>query len=524
MSAAYLLHHLLDTGERDPSRVAVVHNEDETDYGAFSQRVDELAAAICQLGLGRGERVALLVDRGKDECCAIFSISRADGVIVPVHPGQQPRQVRHILQDCGARILISNHRLLERVAPALEGLEELTGVLCLDDPSKIVIPGVRILTPESGAGRPQLPATKQIGEDLAAILYTSGSTGLPKGVMLSHRNLLAGTRIVGNYLGITAEERILSILPFSFDYGLNQLLTAVAQGACLVPFSFHFGDQIVAALRRYDITGLAGVPTIWSILTRTAPSLERTSLPRLRYLTNSGGAVPTETVRRLREVLPNTRIFLMYGLTEAFRSSYLPPDEIDRRPNSIGKAIPETELFLVDHSGNPVKPGTPGILVHRGPTVSLGYWRRPQDTAKVIKQNPLRAVDTGGDLVCVSGDLVTQDEEGFLYFVGREDAMIKSSGFRISPTEIEEVISGTGLFREVAVIGLPDPVLGQKVHAVAVAATANVDISATLALCAKLLAAHMVPREIELVESLPTSPNGKVDYKALVRERLGDGS
>jgi acyl-CoA synthetase (AMP-forming)/AMP-acid ligase II len=209
----------------------------------------------------------------------------------------------------------------------------------------------------------------------------------------------------------------------------------------------------------------------------------------------------------------------MYGLTEAFRSTYLPPEEVDRRPTSIGKAIPECEILAIDEHGSLVPPGVPGILIHRGPTVSLGYWNRPEDTAQAIRPDPLRSPEEGGDRVCYSGDIVTQDEDGFFYFVGRADAMIKSAGYRVSPTEVEEVLMSTGMFAHVAVIGLPDAMSGQRVHAVAVASGEKMDIDAALTACASELAPYMVPREIELVDSLPTNINGKVDYKALVRER-----
>ncbi len=321
------------------------------------------------------------------------------------------------------------------------------------------------------------------------------------------------------YLGIGPDERILSILPFSFDYGLNQLLTAVEQRATLVLCEFRIGDELVRALSRHRITGLAGVPTIWALLTRAAPTLARTPLPHLRYITNSGGAVPTATVRRLRQLLPSTRIFLMYGLTEAFRSTFLPPEEVDRRPSSIGKAIPECEVFPVTADGRRARPGEPGILVHRGPTVSLGYWNRPEDTARVLRPNPLLPATRGGDIVCWSGDLVVEDEEGFLTFVARDDSMIKSSGYRISPSEVEEVLMAAGSLREVAVIGLPDEWIGQKVHAVAVPDGVPVDTAAILRDAASKLPAYMVPKTIELVSALPTSPNGKVDYKRLVAER-----
>lgn len=338
--------------------------------------------------------------------------------------------------------------------------------------------------------------------------------------MLSHRNLIAGTRIVRTYLGICERDRILSILPLSFDYGLNQLLTTVEQGATLVISSFRFGDELVGILVREQITGLAGVPSIWAILTKAAPSLARTPLPALRYITNSGGAIPSETVRKLRLLLGNTQIFLMYGFTEAFRSTYLPPAEIDRRPTSIGKAIPECEVFAVTAEGRRTKPGEPGILVHRGPTVSLGYWNRPEDTAQVLRPHPFRDPARGGETVCYSGDLVVEDDDGYFSFVGRYDAMIKSSGYRISPTEVEEAVMSTGHFRQVAVIGLLDAFAGQKVHAIAVPSTESTNIPCVLRKLAGQLAPFMMPRDIELVDSLPTTTNGKIDYRELVRQRL----
>lgn len=337
--------------------------------------------------------------------------------------------------------------------------------------------------------------------------------------MLSHDNLIAGTRIVRTYLNIGAADRILSVLPFSFDYGLNQFLTAIEQGAAIILLRYHLGDEVVAALKKHRITGFAGVPAIWTTLARAAPSLARTQLPNLRYITNSGGAVPTETVKRLRALLPSTDICLMYGLTEAFRSTYLPPDQVDVRPSSIGKAIPECEVFAVTPEGKMAAPGEVGTLVHRGPTVSLGYWNRPDDTARVFRQNPFRTRETGGDIVCWSGDLVTQDEDGYFYFVARDDAMIKSAGFRISPTEVEEILMATGSFQQVAVIGLPDEWTGERVHAVGVPAPGHESVSDILKRVAGRLPAHMVPKGIDLVEVLPVTANRKFDYKRLVEER-----
>ncbi|MFH1345002.1 MAG: AMP-binding protein [Pseudomonadota bacterium] len=504
----YLVHHLLDAREGDADRIALVDGERSVSYAAFAQLVARCAATLRANGLSNGDRVAIVLPKCIEECWAIFGTSQASGVFVPVNSVLRAQQIRHIVEDSGARIVICSRALLETVAAALAGLDRLT-ILC----AEAIADGSAAATEPTGGD-------KAIGEDLAAILYTSGSTGKPKGVMLSHRNLLAGSRIVIKYLEITERDRILSILPFSFDYGLNQLLTAVQQRALTVLFTFQLGNEIVRAIRDHAITGLAGVPTIWAILTKTSPLLRKTTLPTLRYITNSGGAVPSETVRRLREMLKDTRIFLMYGLTEAFRSTFLPPEEIDRRPTSIGKAIPECEVFAVKPDGQRARPGEPGILVHRGPTVSLGYWNRPEDTAAVLRPNPFRPAAQGGEIVCYSGDLVVEDEDGFFSFVGRADAMIKSSGYRISPTEVEEVLMATGAFRQVAVIGLPDPLAGQKVHAVAVplngATPAVHDILKTVA---GQLPAFMVPRMIELVDALPTTPNGKLDYPLLAQQR-----
>lgn len=495
----YLLHHLLDQRSGEPERLALVDGARRLTFGQFAASVEQMAAKLVDAGVARGDRVAIFLPKSLEECVAIFAISRAGGVFVPINAALKPAQVRHIIEDCGARVLISAPEFLsglENACPAL------LGIALADE------------RPDTPA-----PASRAIGEDLAAILYTSGSTGRPKGVMLSHRNLLAGARIVRTYLGINPSDRILSILPFSFDYGLNQLLTAVEQGALLVLASFRFGDELIRKLVEHEITGLAGVPTMWSVLTRAAPSLPRTPLPHLRYITNSGGAVPSATVAKLQELLPTTSIFLMYGLTEAFRSTYLPPDQVSIRPTSIGKAIPECEVFPLTADGRRAKPGEPGILVHRGPTVSLGYWNRPEDTAQVLRRNPFNDAVTGGDIVCWSGDLVTEDEEGYLYFVAREDGMIKSAGFRISPTEVEEVLMATGAFKHVAVIGVKDEWVGQKVHVIAVALEADLDTKMVLGQAAQSLPTHMMPARIELVDALPTTPNGKVDYQTLKRER-----
>jgi acyl-CoA ligase (AMP-forming) (exosortase A-associated) len=500
---AVLLHDLLTLPKPDWDRPALLDGARQWSFSMLAGEVEKLAGAIRARNVERGDRVAILLPKCLEECAAIFAASRSDAVFVPINPVLKAQQIRHILIDSGAVLLITNRVLREKLGEAIDGID-----------------GLSVLDVEDREGsHPPAPVPRAIGQDLAAILYTSGSTGAPKGVMLSHANLIAGSRIVRTYLSITPDDRLLSVLPFSFDYGLNQLLTVVEQGATIVLFAFQMGDQIVRELAKHRITGLAGVPTIWAILTKAAPSLARTPLPALRYITNSGGAVPEATVRRLREILPQTQIFLMYGLTEAFRSTYLPPGEVDKRPTSIGKAIPECEVFPLTTDGRRAKPGEPGILVHRGPTVSLGYWRRPEETARVLRPNPLRATVEGGETVCWSGDLVYEDADGFLYFVGRQDAMIKSAGYRISPTEVEDALMLSGAFRQVAAIGLPDEWLGQRLMAVAVGQQNGIDIEAVLRQLTETLPSHMVPSRIELVQELPVTPNGKVDYKRLVAER-----
>jgi acyl-CoA synthetase (AMP-forming)/AMP-acid ligase II len=354
---------------------------------------------------------------------------------------------------------------------------------------------------------------------LAAILYTSGSTGKPKGVMLSHEQVMAGSSIVSDYLGITSNERIIGVLPLSFDAGLNQLMTAVQQGGTFVPMKFTFAREIVKKLEQEQITGMAGVPTLWSLMAQANSTLGKVTLPHLRYITNTGGRMPQTILAALRKALPKTQVFLMYGLTEAFRSTYLPPEELDRRPNSMGKAIPNTEILVVNEKGERCAPGETGELVHRGPTVSMGYWGQPELTARVLKPHPFLPEGLGdSERVCYSGDLVTMDEDGFLYFVGRRDNMIKSSGFRISPNEVEEVLFQSGLLREAAVIGIPDGALGHVIKAyVAPTDGATVNPGSLLAFCAGKMPRYMVPKTVEVLDAIPKTTSGKVDYPALRR-------
>jgi len=506
-----VLHHLLDrAAEARPGKEAIVDGDRRFTYGDFAGASRRCATEVRKRGLEPGDRVAVCLEKSFEESYSIFGVSMAGGVVVPVNPLLRARQVIHILDDCRVRFLITSARRVDELGGAVKR-ESLERILLVDR--------------DLGQHDDQLvPAAFECGrtsEDLAAILYTSGSTGWPKGVMLSHRNLLAGSRIVCRYLGIRDTERILSVLPFSFDYGLNQLLTAVEQGATTILLSFRFGNEIVRAIHAEQVTALAGVPGLWAVLSDGTPAFHTQKLGSLRYLTNSGGSMPLETLARIRAAQPHAEFVLMYGFTEAFRSTYLPAAQLDDRPASIGKAIPETEVFLVDDQGHACRPGEVGILVHDGPTVFLGYWGREDDTRAVLRPHPLRPREDGR-VVCYSGDRVTMDEEGYFYFVGRDDAMIKSSGYRISPTEVESVLLETGAVSEAAVIGVPDPVLGQRIKAlVAWRPGASLSTDDLLAFCAERMPRYMVPSFVEVVDRLPKNVNGKVDYPLLRRREDG---
>jgi len=522
----YLIWHLLlDSSRKTPGKEALVHGDERLNYRQVARHAAGLATGLRSAGLKRGDRAGIYLDASVPQVLSIFGISQAEGVYVPINALLHPEQVAHIASDCGMKALITTPAKLAALADVLPRIPSLEFIVVTSDEeiANVALPLFRFEALCQTAP-PDCWKEASIEKDLAAILYTSGSTGKPKGVMLSHANVVAGSRIVSTYLGITEQERILAVLPFSFDAGMNQLMTAFEKGATLVLINFVFAREIVRTLHKERITGLAGVPTLWSLLAQPNSGLEKQPLSHLRYITNTGGAMPQAVLKVLRSVLTSTKIFLMYGLTEAFRSTYLPPEELDRRPTSMGKAIPDTEILVLNEQGQLCKPGEPGELVHRGPTVSLGYWNRPEDTARALRPNPLLATEMGDcERVCYSGDLVKMDEDGFLYFIGRRDTMIKSSGIRISPTEVEEVLFQTGRLRGAAVIGVPDEILGQTIKAFVVARDGEpLSAEALLLHCAEKMPRYMVPKAIEILPELPKTSSGKVDYPAL-RKREGIG-
>jgi acyl-CoA ligase (AMP-forming) (exosortase A-associated) len=516
-----LIWHLLrESTRRNPDKEALVHGDQRLSYRQVARQTAGLATALRMGHVKRGDRVGIYLDASVPQVVSIFGISQAECIYVPINALLHPDQVMHIARDCGMKGLITTPGKLAALTDVIPRMPALEFLVVVGE-GEIPATGNPVYRFEElcATEPPTVWRESSIENDLAAILYTSGSTGRPKGVMLSHANVVAGSRIVSTYLEITENERILAILPFSFDAGMNQLMTAFEKGGTLVLFNFVFAREIVQTLLKERITGLAGVPTLWSLLTQPNSTLSKQPLPNLRYITNTGGAMPQSVLKVLRQALTDTRIFLMYGLTEAFRSTYLPPEELDRRPTSMGKAIPDTEILVLNELGQLCRPGEVGELVHRGPTVSLGYWNRPEDTARALRPNPLLPPEMGDcEKVCYSGDLVKMDDEGFLYFVGRRDTMIKSSGFRISPTEIEEVLFQTGTLRGAAVIGVPDEVLGQSIKAFVAPRDGEIlDVQALLEVCADKMPRYMVPKNIEVLTELPTTSSGKVDYPALRR-------
>jgi len=523
-----LMNHLIhdsifDSAARTPDAEALSHGESRCSYAELAAQVRAVAALLLAQGLEPGARVAVYMEKRIENVAAMFGAAAAGCVFVPVNPLLKPEQVAYILADCNVRLLVTTAERFSQLVPQFAACADLRAVLLAGAAPVAHTSGLPVIDWSGVTAFASVagPAPhRRIDTDVAAILYTSGSTGAPKGVVLSHRNMVTGASSVAAYLGMRADDRLLAVLPFSFDYGLSQLTTAFRHGASVVLMNYLFPKDIVAMVTSERITGLAAVPPLWIALARLAWPADCT----LRFITNSGGAMPVVTVEALRSALPRAEIFLMYGLTEAFRSTYLPPEQVGRRPDSIGRAIPNAEVMVVRPDGSLCADDEPGELVHRGALVSLGYWNDPARTAQRFRsapgQDPALPLT---ELAVWSGDTVRRDAEGYLYFIGRSDDMIKVSGYRISPTEIEAVLYATGLVAEVAAFGVEHAELGQAIVVVAVAVAAEsavADAAALLVECRRRLPAYMVPAYIDLrSEALPRNPNGKID-RNLLRQTL----
>lgn len=512
-----LIHQLIEQQAHcSPDSSALLYKKQAFTYSELASHISKTASGFISLGLKPSERIATYLPKLPETVFSIFGTAKAGGVFVPVNPLLKPNQVSYILKDCNVRILITSSDRLRLLSDALADCHDLRAIILVDNKKASIqeLHATEILDWGQLIGNSAEHKThRRIDSDMTAILYTSGSTGSPKGVVLSHKNMVAGANSVAQYLKNRPEDKLLAVLPFSFDYGLSQLTTAFSVGASVVLMDYLLPQDVVRAVARHQITGLAAVPPLWNQLTQFEWPAE--AVESLRYMTNSGGAMPKATLNSLRTTLPNSQFYLMYGLTEAFRSTYLPPEEIDNRPDSIGKAIPNAEVMVVREDGSRCSPGEPGELVHRGSLVTLGYWNDPEKTATIFKPTPGQdKALTMPEIAVWSGDQVKMDEDGFLYFVGRKDDMIKTSGYRVSPTEVEEAIYSSKLVSEAVALGLPHPTLGQGILVIATSESA-LDNDAIISHCKKELPNFMVPHAIERADSLPRNPNGKIDRKQL---------
>ncbi len=521
-----LIHQFIyESARNSPEATALLFKDQAFNYGELRERVDAVADGLLNAGIGRGERVAVYLPKQPETVFGLFGAAAAGACFVPVNPLLKPRQVAHILPHCNVKVLVTSAPRLETLLPVLDDCPDLHTIVLVEDTMPESAQGLsRTLTSFAAfceARGDGLSPHRAIDTDMCAILYTSGSTGNPKGVVLSHRNMVAGAQSVASYLGNTPGDRLLAVLPLSFDAGLSQLTTAFSVGASVVLMDYLLPRDVVRAVTRYTVTGLAAVPPLWNQL----KDLDWTdqAANSLRYITNTGGAMPVPTTRAMQKNLPRTQIFLMYGLTEAFRSTYLPPDQVDVRPESMGKAIPNAEILVVNEDGLECGPNEPGELVHRGALVSLGYWNDPEKTAARFKPSPLRPGEIPtSELAVWSGDEVMRDEEGYLYFISRKDEMIKTSGYRVSPTEVEEVVYACGLVAGAVALGLPHDALGQAILLLVTPAEDLADgvelETEVLAHCRGELPNFMVPTQVVARDAFPHNQNGKIDRRYLAEE------
>jgi acyl-CoA ligase (AMP-forming) (exosortase A-associated) len=514
----FTLHDLLrNSVERDPPKVAIVDGDAEYTYEDVEHGSNALCAALQEAGVDKGDRVGVYMENSWEAIVAMLAASLAGAAYVNINPLFKPPQVAYVAQDCDIRVMIGDSAKLDDLeAGTVPGTAFYKG-----DPPREEAAGTLANLAEVLRNEDVPAQERQVSEvDLGTILYTSGSTGMPKGVATSQRNIVVGAQIVSTYLENTSEDRILSALPLNFDAGMSQFTTALRVGATLVLQRSRLPGDLLKALRRHEITGLTGVPPLWVLLLRNAKAIEEAPLTRLRYIANTGGRIPFANLDGLKRLLKGTKIYLMYGLTEAFRSTYLPPEKLDRAsPENgwcIGKAIPDTEILIINKDGRECAPGEVGELVHRGPTVAMGYWGKEEATQKAYRPNPLAPPELlDVERVVYSGDLARRDEEGYLYFLGRDDAMIKSQGYRLSPEEVENLLIGSGLVHEACAFGVEDPEVGQLVMAVVSLKDGGDAVERVREHVIKNGPPYMVPKEIFVLDELPKTGSGKIDRKGI---------
>ena len=497
MSAPFISEDLSRWAGKDPERTALVVGDRDYSYGELDGLTSEAAAGLRERGIEKGDRVGIMLPNGIDAVVAIQATLRAGAAIMPINPTAKHDRVADLLSRSGASLLLCDAERGEEAGKAVVDAGDVPLVTDIDE-----------LASDGEAPRDRLSES-----DLAALMHTSGSTGGPKGVMHSHGGLGFVTGSIAEYLELTDQDRILNLLPLSFGYGLSHLMICMRVGATLVlEPGVGLPGTIVKRLEEQEITGLPGVPTVFQLLL-TLKSLAERPLPHLRFLTNAGAALPTPALEQVRKTFPNATLYSMYGQTECIRTCYLPPEQLDVRPGSVGVPIPGSQTWIEDDEGNQVGPEVVGELCVRGPHVMQGYWQNPGATAQRVREgrNP-------SERVLATNDLFRTDTDGFLYFVGRRDDIIKSRGEKVPPREVEEVLHLDPSVHEAAVVGVPDRLLGEAVHAhVSPREDKDLDPGALKRLCAEHLEDYMVPQKIVIHDQLPRNQNNKVDRLGLAK-------
>lgn len=495
---------------RNPRKTAIVDKDYRLTYRNVWGAASKLSHALSSRGLRKGDRVAICLGNSWELIVSIVAVSQLGGVFVNVSPQLPEKQLSHILDDCGARVFIGKLSTSDvKARPLVE-----TAVAVNSPPPTKISWAADVLSFQDTlqTSEQAAPIVSVSGSDLATIMYTSGSTGAAKGVMLTHRNLVEGVQVLSDYLGMTSKDRALCLLQASFIYGLSDILNVVRVGGTLVfQHSLLPGDLLVG-LRRQRITGLAGVPFIWTLLLKSRRSIRRKPLSRLRYITNSGGAITPRDFRELVDLFPHTRIFLMYGLTEGRPATCLDPDELRRGPTCIGLPLPNREMWVVREDGSEACSDEVGELVQMGPHVAIGYWGDEDQTRATFRPAPCFD-NTSCRRVLYTGDLVRQDRDGYLYFVGRRDERIKSRGYRISPETVEGLLLSMEGVDEAVVFGRPDSIAGQRIAAL-VSLSKHMSQAEIVAECSRIAPGYMIPRQVLAVDRIPRSSSGKPDRSA----------
>ncbi|MCC6811704.1 MAG: AMP-binding protein [Deltaproteobacteria bacterium] len=513
--ATPLLHDYVEhAAQKLASKVALVVKKERVTYEQLNQQANAIAHALVQAGVQRGDRVVVFADNTVETVVSFWATLKANAIISIVNPLTKADKLAYVLNDCRAKVMITDMHLaaiVDEAAPKTTHLSRVIVSGALDKArlsnTKNVVAWSEALQHETKAP----PKRQCLDIDLAAIIYTSGSTGDPKGVMLTHRNMLTACASISTYLELKEDEIILGILPLAFDYGLYQMIMCFRMGGRLVlERSFAFPAAVLKLMAEEKVTGFPGVPTIYAILAEMK-NLKDFDLSTIRYVTNTAAALPVKHITMLRELFPQARVYSMYGLTECKRCTYLPYKDIDRKPTSVGIAIPNTELWIVDENGNKVGPDTVGQLVIRGATVMKGYWEKPEQTAEKLKPGPIP-----GEQVLYTGDFCKLDDEGYLYFVGRMDDIIKSRGEKVAPKEVEAAIFNIKGVKECAVIGVADEILGQAVKAfVVLEQGVQMTDKDIIKECQKRLENFMVPKHVEFIAELPKTTTGKIKKTGL---------